>query len=120
MTGETSTSEPPAQAQRMKLHYGFNEIDRNDNRKDGGASLYGLFAAADYEKATYEIDVAYVDGGDGDGDDGTFLGLGQLRRFGHWNSTLRANFSSRSISRVCASIGILSEVKAKLVPLPTL
>jgi hypothetical protein len=80
-------------ALRVTGVYGFNEINRGDNREDGDASLYGLFAAADYEKATYEVDLVYVDGDAKTGGDGVYLGLGQVRRFGHWNSTLRANFS---------------------------
>ena len=80
-------------ALRITGLFGFNEIHRADNRKDGGAQLYGIFVAADYEKSTYEVDVAYVDGHDGNGDDGAFVGVGQTRRFGYWNSTLRANFS---------------------------
>ena len=82
-----------ASALRVTAVHGFSEIHRNDNRKDGSARLYGMFVAADYEKATYELDVAYVDGSDGGGDDGAYLGVGQTRRFGYWNSTLRANFS---------------------------
>ena len=80
-------------ATRITGMYGRNEINRGDNVLDRDASIYGLFLSSDYEKSTYDVDVAYVDGSQESGGDGLYLGLAQTRRFGHLNSTLRANFS---------------------------
>lgn len=80
-------------ATRITAMYGRNEIDRGDNVLDRGASIYGLFLSSDYEKSTYDVDLAYVDGSQESGGDGMYLGIAQTRRFGHINSTLRANFS---------------------------
>ncbi len=80
-------------ATRITAMYGRNEVNRGDNVLDRDASIYGLFLSSDYEKSTYDVDLAYVDGSEESGGDGLFLGVAQTRRFGHLNSTLRANFS---------------------------
>ena len=80
-------------ATRITAVYGRNEIHRGDNVLDRDAQLYGLFFSSDYAKATYDLDLAYVDGSAESGGDGFYAGIAQTRRFGHYNSTLRANFS---------------------------
>ncbi len=82
-----------ASASRITGYFGLNELHRGDNRRDNGALFYGLSMASDYDKSTWEYDIAFVDGSDGSGGDGLYGGVGQTRRFGHWNSTLRVNGS---------------------------
>jgi hypothetical protein len=78
-----------------QIHRGNNapSINGGNNFEDNGATLFGLFYSADYSKSTYEVDLAYVNGGSRIGGDGLYFGVGQTRRFGKINSTLRANFS---------------------------
>lgn len=74
-------------------YFGINELHRNIGVRDEDAYIYGLNVASDYDKSTYEFDLAYVDGDIETGGDGFFAGIGQTRRFGHWNSTFRVNNS---------------------------
>jgi hypothetical protein len=80
-------------ASRITALWGFNEVNRGDNQVDDDADLFGLFSAFDYDRSTYELDVAYVSASDETGGDGFFAGVGQTRRWGKLNSTVRANFS---------------------------
>ena len=82
-----------ASASRLTALVAWNQIHRGNNVEDKGANLYGLFYAADYAKSTYEVDLAYVEGSNSIGGDGLYFGVGQTRRFGKLNSTLRANVS---------------------------
>ncbi|MEP4077711.1 hypothetical protein [Haloferula sp.] len=87
-----------ASASRLTGLVSWGQINRGNNLggvsfEDNGATLFGLFYAADYSKSTYEVDLAYVDGGSSIAGDGLYFGVGQTRRFGKINSTLRANFS---------------------------
>ena len=82
-----------ASASRLTALYAWNQIHRGNNMEDDGANLFGLFYAADYEKSTYEVDLAYVEGSNSTGGDGLYFGVGQTRRFGKFNSTMRANLS---------------------------
>ncbi|MFT5468761.1 MAG: hypothetical protein ACI8UO_003873 [Verrucomicrobiales bacterium] len=74
-------------------YLGVNELHRNLGVEDDNALIYGINVGADYDKSTYELDAVYVDGDSATGGDGVYLGAGQIRRFGHWNSTLRFNQS---------------------------
>lgn len=87
-----------ASASRLTGLVSWGQINRGNNVggvsfEDNGATLFGLFYAADYSKSTYEVDLAYVNGGSRVAGDGLYFGVGQTRRFGKINSTLRANFS---------------------------
>lgn len=74
-------------------YFGVNELHRNLGVEDDDALIYGINIASDYDKSTFEVDAVYVDGDDETGGDGVYLGAGQIRRFGHWNSTFRVNQS---------------------------
>ena len=82
-----------ASASRLTALYAWNQIHRGNNMEDDGANLFGLFYAADYEKSTYDVDLAYVEGSTSTGGEGLYFGVGQTRRFGKFNSTMRANLS---------------------------
>ncbi len=88
-------------ASRVTFFWAPNQVHRNDNRRDDDANLFGLFTSHDFDKATIDFDLAYVDGTVGDG---FHVGLGHIRRFGYWNSTLRLN-SSSALDEESAAIG---------------
>ncbi len=74
--------------------FGWNDIDRNDNREDGDAWLVGLFTETDFRPTTTNLDVAYVNSSDNDeGGDGLYVGASATQRIGHWNTSFRANLS---------------------------
>jgi len=80
-------------AARITVLAGYNQIHRGDNRRDSDAYIYGLLTAFDYDKTTIEVDFVYVDGADITGGDGVYGGVGDTRRIGEWNSTVRINGS---------------------------
>ncbi|MEZ5383955.1 MAG: hypothetical protein R3F13_00425 [Prosthecobacter sp.] len=93
-----------ASAARLTAFYAWDQIHRGSNARDPDAKLYALSYAADYTASTYEVEVVYVDGGNASGGDGVFAGIGQTRRFGKLNSTLRAAFSW-ALDQETAAIG---------------
>ncbi|MEP6820788.1 MAG: hypothetical protein ABI946_00400, partial [Chthoniobacterales bacterium] len=82
-----------ASALRTTALFAFNELNRNDNRRDSSAKLFGLFNTADYSTFTLDLDFAYVNAEADTGGDGAYLGIGIIRRFGLINSTTRINGS---------------------------
>lgn len=87
-----------ASASRLTALVGWNELNRGNNAgplnvEADHSTLFGLFYAADYEKSTFEFDLAYVNADQANGGDGAYLGIGQTRRYGKLNTTIRANFS---------------------------
>lgn len=72
--------------------YGWGQINRGNNRLDQNAQLVGISTSADYDKSTIDFDSVYVFSDDVDGDQ-LNMGLSLIRRFGHLNTTLRANTS---------------------------
>jgi hypothetical protein len=100
-------------ATRITGMLGINEIHRGNNVIDRDAHIYGLFVTSDYPEGTYDLDLAYVNGVTSTGGDGLYLGCAQTRRFGHLNSTLRANFSW-ALDEETAAIGSGSLFTAQL------
>ena len=82
-----------ASATRITGIAGFNELHRGNNVRDSDAFVFGLLSSLDYDKSTLEVDFVYVDGDIATGGDGFYAGIGDTRRIGEWNSTLRANGS---------------------------
>ena len=82
-----------ASAWRTTGLFAWNELNRNNNRRDSSAKLFGLFNSADYAKFTLDIDFAYVNAEADTGGDGAYLGVGVIQRFGLFNSTTRVNGS---------------------------
>jgi hypothetical protein len=66
--------------------WGWNQIDRDDNRNDGTANAYGLLTSWDLPDNTMDIDVVYVDS-----DDSSLItgGISSTQRFGKVNTTFR-------------------------------
>ena len=80
-----------ASALRTTALFAWGQLNRNDNIKDDSAKLVGLFTTADYRVSTVDVDLAYVNGREGDG---FYAGVGATQRFfGHLNTTFRANTS---------------------------
>lgn len=73
--------------------FAWNELNRNNNRRDSSAKLFGLFNTLDYARDTIDIDFAYVTADDLTGGDGLYIGVGDTRRIGLFNSTTRINAS---------------------------
>ena len=61
---------------RVTAFWGWNEINRDDNREDPQAELLGLFLEGDWGPSTVQIDAAYVDGAD----DSFHFGIGSSQR----------------------------------------
>jgi len=86
---------------QLTFLWAWNEINRNDNREDPGASLYGLFVGADFDRFSANLDVVYVDGGDYS--DGVYLGLSSVQRLGHFNTSFRL-LASRATGQESAAV----------------
>ncbi|MEO6873097.1 MAG: zinc ribbon domain-containing protein [Chthoniobacterales bacterium] len=82
-----------ASALRTTALFAWNELNRNDNLRDNSARLFGLFSSADYDKATIDLDLAFVSADDYTGGDGAYIGVGDTQRIGLLNSTTRINAS---------------------------
>jgi hypothetical protein len=93
--GITKTSEffLGASSLRTTGVFAWNEVNRNDNIPDSHAKLFGLFNTADYAEDTIDLDFAYVAADDRSGGDGVYLGVGDTRRIGLFDSTTRVNAS---------------------------
>lgn len=88
-----------ASASRISAFAGFNELHRNDNRRDSSARFFALSGTFDYPGMTLELDAAYVNGSAARGGDGAYFGIGHLAQLGYWHSTSRLNASFAMNSR---------------------
>ena len=71
--------------------FGWGQLNRHGpigNVRDDDGMLFGLFTETDFRSTTLQFDAAYVAGSEEMGD-AVVLGLGDIRRFGHFNSTFR-------------------------------
>ncbi len=78
---------------RITALFGWNDIDRDDNREDHDAFVFGVFTETDFRKSTTNFDVALVTSDDEEGGDGLYVGASAVQRFGPWNTAFRANAS---------------------------
>ncbi|GJM10002.1 MAG: hypothetical protein DHS20C11_22780 [Lysobacteraceae bacterium] len=78
---------------RVTVLAAWDEIHRSDNIEDPGAKMLAVFGASDFHRTSYELDMAWVDGGRRAGD-GFNLGFSATRRIGHWNASFRLNGSA--------------------------
>jgi hypothetical protein len=65
---------------RVMALWGWNHVNRDDNRQDDSANLYALSASTDLHWTSLEADVVYVDADERRGD-GLFGGIGAIQRF---------------------------------------
>lgn len=73
--------------------FGWDNVNRDDNRRDANAMVFGLFTETDLRPATTNLDFAYVRSTSREDGDGAYLGVGSTQRIGLLNTTLRANGS---------------------------
>ncbi len=73
--------------------FGWNNLNRNDNKEIDDVYVVGLFTETDFRPTTTNLDVAYVFANDDDGGDGLFIGASATQRLGHWNTSFRGNVS---------------------------
>lgn len=73
---------------RLTFLYGWNEIDRDDNREGDSTHLFGLFTESDWPNRTVALDVVYILDDDNE-TDGVFWGASTVQRFGHLNTAFR-------------------------------
>jgi hypothetical protein len=76
---------------RITAVFGWGGLDRHDgtaNVRDGDAKMFGFFSEIDTRSTTLEIDAVFVGGDDVTGD-GFYAGIGDTRRIGRFNNTLR-------------------------------
>jgi hypothetical protein len=86
---------PGGSTLRVSGYYAWDQIERGDNVRDKGSSLFGIDAAADFPVSTVEADLVYVASSKRglDGGDGFYAGLGSIQRFGKINTVFRVNTS---------------------------
>ncbi len=76
---------------RVTAAFGWGEVSRHGggaNVLDESAKLFGMFWEIDRRRSTWEIDAVYVAGDDVSGS-GVYVGIGDIRRIGKYNNTLR-------------------------------
>jgi hypothetical protein len=74
---------------RLTFLWGWNEIDRDDNREDDSADLFGAFSEFDLPCCTVDVDLVYVDADES----GLYGGVSSVQRMGRFNTAFRALFS---------------------------
>jgi hypothetical protein len=110
-----SLNVPGGATLRASGYYGWDQIERADNKRDKRASLFGLNAAADFPRSTVEGDLVYLNSG-GDGD-GFYAGIGSSQRIGKLNTVFRVNTSvalERQSARVSNGTLLFSELSYTL------
>lgn len=107
---------------RFTFIYAWNHVNRDDNREDDAAKLYGLFSQWDLPKVSIELDAIYVDGDEslaaGSASDSWHLGASASRRIGRFSSVFRALASgAEGADSAAASDGYLLFAELSTSPL---
>ncbi len=90
---------------RLTFFYGWDNVNRNNGIADSGR-LYALLSSADFRRSTMDVDVAYVEGGNGFAD--LFAGgISAVQRIGLINTSFRVLASSASGGLAPDSDGLL-------------
>jgi len=91
LTRDTITIRDHSVDTRLTGLFGWGHIDRDDNERDHGARLFGLFSETDFDTSTVALDAIWVTGGENDSveTDGLFLGAGTTQRIGKVNTAFR-------------------------------
>jgi hypothetical protein len=107
---------PNTSNMRFTLLYAWGNVNRNDNKEDEAALLGGLFTEYDFFNATVNVDVAYVQGGDTEGN-GWYAGISSAQRTRFINSAVRLLYSSSDVDDNSAvSTGGLLFVETSTTP----
>jgi hypothetical protein len=105
---------------RITALYGWGEVNRNDNREDSNAMVFGLFTESDTRWSTIELDGAYVLSSSEEDGDGLYLGAGATQRIGYVNTTFRGNASfALDDESAAVSSGALLFGQASITPFGT-
>jgi hypothetical protein len=92
---------------RLMALWGWNHVNRDDNRQDDTANLYVLSASTDLHWTSLEADVVYVDASERRGD-GIFGGIGAIQRFELFGRAINTTFrvlGSRALDGETAGVG---------------
>jgi len=100
---------PGGSTLRVSPFFAWDRVERPNvfaaaapNRRDKGALITGVDAAADFPVSTVSADLVYASSG-GDGD-GFYAGIGSVQRIGKLNTTFRIN-TSVAIEEASAKVG---------------
>jgi len=83
---------PGAGYWRLTALYGWNQVNRDNNREDDSAKLFGLFNEIETKSNTITVDLAYIDADETTGS-GFYAGVGSVQRIKHLNTAFRVNTS---------------------------
>lgn len=83
----------PTTNTRISGIYGFNDVHRGNNRRDGRGNLAALVIETDFPATTANLDMVYVESSDGNDGDSFHAGLSFIQRMGHFNTLFRALIS---------------------------
>lgn len=95
---------PGASNFRVSAMYAWDRLDRNaDTRPGTDPEMYGVFAAADMQVSTFNLDVIYVDD-DLDTGDSVNIGFAAIQRFGLIATAFRANTSITNDDEIAGTV----------------
>lgn len=85
---------------RLDFLYGFNDVNRNNNRRDDSAQLLALSSSADFYWSTMDFDFVYVPAGSrtGDGLYGGFSGIQRVNIGNYTFNTVYRFVGSRALN----------------------
>lgn len=92
---------------RVTALYGWNHVNRDDNRRDDSANLGALSVLADLDWTTLELDLVYVNA-DAQTGDGFFGGIGAIQRFNLLGRAINTTFrvlGSRALEHQTSAVG---------------
>ncbi len=93
-----------AAATRATAIFAWGDVHRNNNVRDQHAKLAALSFTSDYRNKSFDLDLAYVDGGPKTSGDSAHAGVGMTTQLGLLNTTVRVN-SSRALNKRSAQSG---------------
>ncbi len=73
---------------RITALYGWDNIDRDNNREDGSTHLFGVFTESDVRSSTIDVDAVYIYDNAGR-TSGLYWGASAVQRIGHLNTAFR-------------------------------
>ena len=85
---------------RLNFFYGFNDVNRNNNRRDDSAQLIALSTSADFHWSTMDFDFVYVPASQrtGDGIYGGFSGIQRINLLNHTVNFVYRLVGSRALN----------------------
>jgi hypothetical protein len=94
---------------RISGMWAWDRLDRNDRSRSSDANMYALFAFADADVSSYNLDMIYVDDNANDGGgDALYIGASAIQRIRAWGGISTA-------FRVNSSIALDDEIAGNVV-----